>query len=839
MLNRDEELRFCKARRAAIALDFQNLNPEQRKAAMATEGPLLLLAGAGSGKTTVLIHRIANLMKYGRGSDCDEVPAWVTPAELDFLEEYVRNPDPSRKAEQERLCQVEPAVPWSIIAITFTNKAAGELKERLERMLGPAAGDIWASTFHSACVRILRRDIDRLGFTSSFTIYDTADSERVIKDILKDFNLDEKTFSPRSVLGYISRAKDAMKLGADYLAECEKAGDFRLVKIAKVYAEYERRLKDANALDFDDIILDTVRLLQKFDDVREYYQRKFRYVLIDEYQDTNNLQYLLASTLAGGYENICVVGDDDQSIYRFRGATIENILSFEKQYPACRTIRLEENYRSTKHILEASNAVIRNNQGRKGKELWTKAGEGEKLHLYTAMNESDEAQYVAARILEDYSQGIPWKDHAVLYRMNAQSNQMEQAFKRNGVPYRIIGGTRFFDRAEVKDMIAYLAVLNNPGDDLRLTRIINNPPRGIGLKTVETAQEVARRENTSLYAVIDHARQYPELERSAGKLAVFTSLMAELRELLGKLPLDQFYEELIVRTGYGTMLETKNTVEDRTRLENVRELLTSIRGYLENAGDEPSLAGFLDEIALYTDLDSHDPDQDCVVMMTMHSAKGLEFPVVFVVGVEEGIFPGIRAIGEPAEMEEERRLCYVAMTRAKEKLYLTCANQRMLFGRTSSNRPSRFLEEIPPEHLERSGRNFLDQTSDWGGVPSRTSGYGGYGQRGTYAGGGGNPFDQRPRYESRPSGGDYGGFTRAMSGGGAPRPKASGISSAPSAAPADFRKGDMVQHKAFGKGMILSIQKMGGDALVEIAFDNVGTKRLMMKSAAAHMTKIS
>ena len=383
MLNRDEELRFCKARRAAIALDFQNLNPEQRKAAMATEGPLLLLAGAGSGKTTVLIHRIANLMKYGRGSDCDEVPAWVTPAELDFLEEYVRNPDPSRKAEQERLCQVEPAVPWSIIAITFTNKAAGELKERLERMLGPAAGDIWASTFHSACVRILRRDIDRLGFTSSFTIYDTADSERVIKDILKDFNLDEKTFSPRSVLGYISRAKDAMKLGADYLAECEKAGDFRLVKIAKVYAEYERRLKDANALDFDDIILDTVRLLQKFDDVREYYQRKFRYVLIDEYQDTNNLQYLLASTLAGGYENICVVGDDDQSIYRFRGANIENILNFEKQYPKARTIRLEQNYRSTQNILDAANAVIRNNQGRKGKTLWTDNGGGDVVTVKT------------------------------------------------------------------------------------------------------------------------------------------------------------------------------------------------------------------------------------------------------------------------------------------------------------------------------------------------------------------------------------------------------------------------------------------------------------------------
>ena len=842
MLDHQQELRFCRARRGAIARDFARLNPEQRDAVLATEGPLLLLAGAGSGKTTVLINRIANLMQYGRGSDSPEVPEWVTPDDLAFLEEYAAGagaPAQPDKERQERLCRLDPAAPWTILAITFTNKAAGELKDRLAKMLGPEAEDVWASTFHSACVRILRRDIDRLGFASSFTIYDTDDSIRVIKDCLKDLNLDDKQFPPRTVLGYISRAKDAMKLADEYLAECEKSGDYRLAKIAKIYVEYQRRLWEASALDFDDIILHTVRLLQQFEEVRSFYQRKFRYVLIDEYQDTNNLQYLLASTLAGGYENFCVVGDDDQSIYRFRGATIENILSFEKQYPACRTIRLEENYRSTKHILEASNAVIRNNQGRKGKELWTKAGEGEKLHLYTAMNESDEAQYVAARILEDYSQGIPWKDHAVLYRMNAQSNQMEQAFKRNGVPYRIIGGTRFFDRAEVKDMIAYLAVLNNPEDDLRLTRIINNPPRGIGLKTVETAQEVARRENTSLYAVIDHARQYPELERSAGKLAVFTNLMGELRELLGKMPLDQFYEELIVRTGYGTMLETKNTVEDRTRLENVRELLTSIRGYLENAGDEPSLAGFLDEIALYTDLDSHDPDQDCVVMMTMHSAKGLEFPVVFVVGAEEGIFPGIRAIGEQDEMEEERRLCYVAMTRAKEKLYLTCANQRMLFGRTSSNRPSRFLEEIPPEHLERSGRNFLDQSSDWGGIPSRTSGYGGYGQRGTYAGGGGNPFDQRPRYESRPSGGDYGGFARAMSGGGKARPKTAGVSAAPSAAPADFRKGDMVQHKAFGKGMILSIQKMGGDALVEIAFDNVGTKRLMMKSAAAHMTKIS
>ena len=424
MLNREEELRFCRARRAAIEQDYQNLNPEQRRAVLATEGPLLLLAGAGSGKTTVLIHRIANLMKYGRGSDCDEVPGWVTGEDLAFLEDYAAHPDPEKKAEQERLCRVEPAAPWSIIAITFTNKAAGELKERLERMLGPAAGDIWASTFHSACVRILRRDIERLGFTRSFTIYDTADSERVVKDVLRDLNMDEKAFPPRSILANISKAKDAMLSGPAFLQQCEAAKDFRLTRIAKVYVEYERRLREANALDFDDIILDAVRLLQEHEEVRDYYQKKFRYVLIDEYQDTNNLQYRLASLLAGRWENICVVGDDDQSIYRFRGATIENILSFEKQYPACRTIRLEENYRSTKHILEASNAVIRNNQGRKGKTLWTDNGGGDVVTVKTTFNESDEANYVAGDILMGVNRGRSFRDTAVLYRMNAQSNAL-------------------------------------------------------------------------------------------------------------------------------------------------------------------------------------------------------------------------------------------------------------------------------------------------------------------------------------------------------------------------------------------------------------------------------
>ena len=837
MLNHEEELRFCKVRRSAIARDFQRLNPEQQRAVLATEGPLLLLAGAGSGKTTVLINRIANLMKYGRGSDCEEVPEWVTPEDVDFLDYYART-GVGDKDRQEDLCRMDPAVPWSILAITFTNKAAGELKDRLSAMLGPEAEDVWASTFHSACVRILRRDIEKLGFASSFTIYDTDDSLRVIKDCLKELDIDDKQFPPRSVLGHISKAKDEMKLADEFLADCEKAGDFRLTKIAKIYSEYQRRLWEANALDFDDIILHTVRLLQQHEDVRAYYQRKFRYVLIDEYQDTNNLQYQLASTLAGGYENFCVVGDDDQSIYRFRGATIENILSFESQYKGSRVIRLEENYRSTKHILEAANAVIRNNKGRKGKELWTKAGEGDPLTVYSAQNENDEAQYIAARILEDYSNGKKWKDHAILYRMNAQSNQLENACKRNGIPYKIIGGTRFFDRAEIKDMVAYLAVLNNPEDDLRLSRIINNPPRGIGAKTIETAKTIAADTGASLFAVVDNAKLYPQLERSAGKLAAFTSMMKELTELLDTMPLDQFYEELMAKTGYAVMLEGKNTVEDRTRLENVRELMTSIRGYMENAGeDESSLSGFLDEIALYTDLDSHDPDQDCVTMMTMHAAKGLEFPVVFVAGVEEGIFPGLRAIGEQDEMEEERRLCYVAMTRAKEKLYMTCANQRMLFGRTSANRPSRFLSEVPEDHMERKGRDYRSEnTGEWGGVASRASGYDGYRHlNGANAGGYGGG---RPGQSGQQS--SYGGFTRAMNN----RPRyGGGLSGTTAAAPAaaslpEYQKGDTVQHSAFGKGMILSVTKAGGDAMLEIAFDNVGTKRLMLKFASSHMKKV-
>ncbi len=855
MLSEHEALEFCKLRRQAIALDYPHLNPQQLDGVLTTQGPLLLLAGAGSGKTTVLIHRVANLITYGRGSDSDEVPEGVGPEDLAFLRDYIAAKGEGDRDRMRSLCALDPAAPWSILAITFTNKAAGELKERLADRLGEdVAQDVWAATFHSACLRILRRDIDKLGFESSFTIYDTDDSLRVIKDILKSKNMDDKIFAPRAVLGQISKAKDQELLADAFAQRQKKTGDVYLMKVAEVYVEYQKRLWDAGALDFDDLILHTVRLLEQNEQVREFYQNKFRYVLIDEYQDTNTMQYHLASLLAGKWENICVVGDDDQSIYRFRGATIENILSFESQYKKARVIRLEQNYRSTGHILDASNAVIANNLGRKGKTLWTQHPRGDKIQHYTAMNESDEAQYVAAQIIDGVQAGKHWKDFAVLYRMNAQSNQIENAMKRNGIPYRIYGGTRFFDRAEVKDMLAYLFVLHNPADDLRLLRIINNPPRGIGNTTLGRAQAIAEAQNLSLWQVIAHAADYPELISAQAKLSAFVSLMTELHGLLDTMPLSDFYEELIARSGYGVMLESKNTVEDATRLENVRELLTSINGYLEEAGDEGTLAGFLDEISLYTTLDDGEAGEDCVSMMTMHSAKGLEFPTVFLVGMEDGVFPGIRSIGDAEQMEEERRLCYVAMTRAKEKLYLASAAQRMLFGHTTCNQPSRFVKEIPPEYVERNGKEFLfhrDPLEDWAGpvtLERPASSAGGYPRESSPFSGKYSPGGARRSatgtfreygFEEEP-GGSQGVFTRGR------RPPSAATVSSPrtTAQPKkdhpplpDFAVGDQVKHSAFGPGLVLALKPMGGDALIEIAFDSVGTKRLMLRSAAQHMEK--
>ena len=819
----DLERRFIQARHDAIATEYSNLNPCQRQGVLATEGPLLLLAGAGSGKTTVLIHRVANLLRFGRGSDTDEIPIPISEDEVQFLEQYAAAPDAAQRPLMEYLCAVEPARPWEVLAITFTNKAANELKERLGRMLGEeVAADVWASTFHSACVRILRRDIDRLGFDRSFTIYDSDDSKRVIKDIIKELELEEKSFPPREVQTIISRAKNDMQTPEDFAEQGKAINDWRKIRMGKVYSLYNKKLRDANALDFDDLLWHTVRLLETAGDVREYYQRKFRYILIDEYQDTNALQYRLAALLTNQAKNLCVVGDDDQSIYRFRGADITNILGFERQFRGARVIRLEQNYRSTQNILDAANAVIRHNQGRKGKNLWTENGRGELVTVKTTYNESDEANFVLGQIMMYYRRGGNWGDCAVLYRTNAQSNAMEYACKRNGVPYKIYGGLKFFDRAEVKDMLAYLCVINNPTDDLRLRRIINVPARKIGAATVDKAQLIAARYGLTLYDVLCRAEEFPELKSSAAKLKPFTDMIEEMRRRLPDCPLPEFYDYVCERSGYAPALREKDDVESRGRLENVQELKSSILTYLENAeGTEPSLSGFLDEIALYTDLDSRADGDNCVTMMTMHAAKGLEFPQVFVVGMEEGLFPGNRAMGDGAEMEEERRLCYVAMTRAREKLTLTNARQRTLYGRTTPCMPSRFLNEIPEENMEWLSKpqprseSWEERDSDYGdrGYGS----YGGYGQRSAAS-----VVTRREPAEPKA------GALRSAAGASKAAPKA--------AAPRmQIQAGETVEHDAFGRGLVLSVRTMGGDALVEVAFDSVGTKKLMLKMAAQHL----
>ncbi|MDE7243496.1 MAG: UvrD-helicase domain-containing protein, partial [Oscillospiraceae bacterium] len=718
------------------------------------------------------------------------------------------------------LCAGEPAVPWAIIAITFTNKAAGELKERLERMCGPAAKDIWAATFHRACIRILRRDIEKLdaGFTRNFTIYDSSDSQRVIKDIVKSLGLNEKEFQPRAVLSIISSAKDKNQLPDEFAQEAQNARDWRMPRVAQIYAAYDRRLREANAMDFDDIILHTVHLLQKDEEVRTYYQEKFRYVLIDEYQDTNHVQYLLAKLLAGGRNNICVVGDDDQSIYRFRGANIENILNFETQYDTCRTIRLEQNYRSTQNILDAANEVIRNNAGRKGKTLWTDSGAGEKVLVKVVFSESDEANFVANQIMDSYGKGGSWKDNAVLYRMNAQSNVLEMALKQNGIPYKVYGGLKFFDRAEIKDVLAYLCVVDNPADDLRLRRIVNVPARGIGGTSLEKLAQIAGSENVSLFDVMERVASYPALRTAAAKITAFVELVKELRRLSASLPLPELYDAVCDKSGYVRALEEKKDMESRGRIENVQELRSSVINFLETVPDDPSLAGFLDSVALYTDMDDVSDSDNCVTLMTMHSAKGLEFPNVYVVGMEEGVFPGSRVIGEGEELEEERRLCYVAMTRARERLVMTATRQRTLYGHTNNNPVSRFLNELPPDGVEWQ-RDALPA-----GLGSTNTGSGGPSPdfRTQNAGAAGESYLSRKRRMPRP-------------------PRDPGFTAEAPVQDSELLRleaGDTVQHQTFGKGMVLSVRPMGNDALVEIAFDDVGTKKLMLRKAAQRMSKL-
>ena len=846
-----------------IEARFARLNAVQRQAVFATEGPLLILAGAGSGKTTVLVNRIANIIRFGSAHGSRELPRPVTEADLNDLRTAVAN---GRDLPRETAyLAVRPARPWNVLAITFTNKAAGELKERLRAMLGDTlGGDVNASTFHSACVRMLRRDAERIGFPKSFTIYDSDDQQRVIKQIYKDLMIDDKFLPVKSAIAQISSFKDKL-MSAEEVAG-EPFANTKAQLISKIYTAYAGRLKTAGAMDFDDLIFHTVRLLQNDAEAREYYQNRFRYVVVDEYQDTSVAQFHLVRLLAGGTNNVCVVGDDDQSIYKFRGATIENILNFEKVFSGAKTIRLEQNYRSTANILNAANSVIKNNMGRKGKTLWTESGDGEKVHHYTATNEQDEASHIADVIGEHLREGASLKDHAVLYRMNAQSNPIETYFARAGIPYRIVGGQRFFDRKEVKDINSYLAVIVNPRDDVRLRRIINEPARKIGMTTIDKIGELASAAGVPMMEIIAHVRDYPALQRACAPLERFYEMYRELCDLSISEPLDVFVGDVIKKSGYEAMLKAMKE-EGETRLENLGQLVSSIKTYADQNGEDATLAGFLEEVALISDLDSYDNDADSVTMMTIHSAKGLEFPYVFVIGMEDGIFPGDMAKYNEEDMEEERRLCYVAITRAKKELYLSSSRTRMIFGQTRRNPPSSFLAEIDPALLDETQSPEL---SSYGG------GFGaGYGSYSTNVPGGRSGYSGASRgylnseYNARPRGGFGGGYSSGFASGGHESPNSYGgrhtvqstgfgsgygrsrgagsavpagagtstLAGAPAAAApkkkeaVSYAPGDVVEHRVFGRGTVLNATPIAGDCIVEIQFDRVGIKKTMANYA--------
>lgn len=775
--------RFQKVKRRIIDDFFARMNPMQKQAVFAIEGPVLILAGAGSGKTTVIINRIANMVQFGDAYTSDHMPEQLTEEDVAFLEEYADG----QNWEMEKafsLIRNKAIMPWNILAITFTNKAANELRERLSAMLGSVAADINASTFHSACVRILRREIDRVGYQSSFTIYDTDDSIRLIKAALKGLNLDDKKFAPKSVLAAIGRAKDELRTPAQF--ESTVGSDYRLQVISKVYQIYQAQLKAANAVDFDDIIMLTVQIFQQFPDVLEHYRNRFRYVMVDEYQDTNRAQFELVKLLSSASGNLCVVGDDDQSIYKFRGATIENILQFEDTFHGARVIRLEQNYRCTTTILDAANAVIEHNTERKGKTLWTQNDTGTKIKVYRAVDEGEEARFIGDTISENVKNGAKFADHVILYRMNAQSNMIERGLVKFGIPYRIFGGQRFYERKEIKDVVSYLSVLNNTADTLRLRRIINEPKRKLGDSTINNALAIAQDEGIPLFDVVEHADEYADLARKSADLMRFSSMMRGLIDAVGTCPLDELLDRLLEETGYLRMLH-KEGFEGLTRIENIEELKTSMHHY-EEENAEPSLSGFLEEISLYTDLDKYEPDSDAVVMMTMHSAKGLEFDNVFIAGMEDGIFPGMQAFYDPTQIEEERRLAYVSITRAKKRLYISTAAQRMLFGQTMRNRVSRFLGEIPAELCEVEDATLVRRQQ----VQAQP---------------------RKPRISKMD--------------------KMLGVGTMPEQASQEFdiSVGDMVSHKVFGAGMVLSVVPMGNDHLVEIAFDSVGTKKVMAKFA--------
>ncbi|MBQ3603567.1 MAG: UvrD-helicase domain-containing protein [Clostridia bacterium] len=781
--------RFIQLRKEAIEKSFGRMNDMQRKAIFRTQGPLLVLAGAGSGKTTVLVNRIANIMKFGCAYYSDFCCRPVEQSDIDSINAYLDGDD-FAYTYIEDLMQVDAPRPWEILAITFTNKAASELKERLEKMLGPDGNEIWASTFHAACARILRRYGDRIGFSNHFTIYDTDDSRRAMKECQRALNIEDRVINHKAALAEISKAKDSLITPEEFKKSA--GNDFRLKKIAELYEMYQANLQRADAMDFDDIITNTVYLLEKDAEVREHYQNRFKYIMVDEYQDTNHAQYRLVELLAAKHRNLCVVGDDDQSIYKFRGATIENILTFE-QYFNAEVIRLEQNYRSTQTILDAANAVIANNEQRKGKNLWTDNGEGGKIILNTSYDEQSEARYIADTVLDGVAAGQKYSDFAVLYRANAQSNAVENAFVRMGIPYSIFGGHKFYERKEIRDAIAYLTVINNTADDIRLRRIINEPKRGIGDTSVSHAADIANSLGISLFEVIANADDYPQLSRAAGKMKAFAAMINDCVEKSHELSIKEAFDYLMKESGYveGLALDAETYTD---RLANITELSNNLQRYTEE-NDEPSLTGFLEEVALMTDLDAMNSEADKAVMMTLHSAKGLEFNNVFIVGMEEGVFPGMQAVYNPAEIEEERRLAYVGITRAKKQLYLTKAKTRMLYGSTTHNRVSRFAAEIPMALIKETG--VSQQASPFMSM-------------------GGGMGMGRPSSIGKPP---------------VKKPLASSVPKAPAAPVENFNVGDSVSHATFGTGLVLSAKPMGNDVLLEIAFDKAGTKKLMAKFA--------
>lgn len=787
-------------RRAVLEKDFARMNDRQKQAVFTVNGPLLILAGAGSGKTTVLINRIANILRYGDAYNSTYLRDDLDENDIAACKAYIENGTPLTTESQEHL-SVSACAPWRIMAITFTNKAAGELKDRLCAMLGEAANDIWASTFHSTCARILRRDGERIGYSSHFTVYDTDDQRRLMKSILKELDISEKNITPKSILNEISRAKDSLISPAEYALTV--GDDFRLKIISRAYTTYQKRLEDADAMDFDDLINKVVELFKKCPDVLEYYQNRFRYLMVDEYQDTNHAQYTFVRMLAEKSGNLCVVGDDDQSIYKFRGATIENILSFENTFQNATVIRLEQNYRSTQNILDAANAVIEHNTERKGKTLWTQNGTGAMIHLHTAENETDEAERITKIILDGVAAGRKFSDYAVLYRMNSQSLTFERNFAKSGVPHRIIGGTRFYERREIREMIAYLSVINNPSDEMRLRRIINTPKRSIGDRSVEVAAQIGQQTGETLFEVVSHAKDYPALSRAANKMTLFAAQMQGLIELNNdeEVTLGELYDELVERIDYLNFLKTDDPESAEDRAANVQELASNLRRF-EEENPEGTLSDFLEEVSLITDIDNYDNNADSVVLMTVHSAKGLEFPVVFLPGMEENIFPGMASVYVPSEVEEERRLAYVAITRAKEELYIFHAESRMIFGMTNRNRVSRFVEEIPETLVERT------RSRDYSARPVSMPSFGGA-----------KPFGEAPKTKSVA---EAGGFT--------PKPR---VKPAPAGT---YRVGDTVLHKAFGTGLIVSATPMANDTLLEVAFDKVGTKKLFANFA--RLTKV-